>query len=343
MKTAILIVNWNNWEDTIRCIISCCNLDNFNSAFFICDNNSSDNSIKNIENWTHGLNNVNPDTNNSEILLLLKNKATNLVIHIGTLDFLIEHIATNGCTKNSIYLIKSQTNLGFAGGNNLCLKLALSHRSFDLFWLLNSDTVVRPDTLIPIEEKFSNINRPIIAGSILIEYWKPTIIQAAGGKFSHFSLSTSHLLAGEHITALEKLPIVMTVDYPVGASLFLNRAYLIEFGLVSESYFLYFEELDLCSKLGSDSIFVHTKSLVYHKGGSSTAGGSNIFNKSSIANYYFIRARIIFARKLGISYFLRVIPITIFSIFKRIVFLKFRLALGACKAAFDGISYNIKN
>jgi GT2 family glycosyltransferase len=64
-------------------------------------------------------------------------------------------VVDNGSTNHSvdvlscqddITLIRNETNLGFAGGNNVAIKYALDHNA-DYIWLLNSDAVVASDCL----------------------------------------------------------------------------------------------------------------------------------------------------------------------------------------------------
>jgi GT2 family glycosyltransferase len=50
-KTAIVILNWNGWQDTIECLHSLLEMNTQNFCVFIIDNNSSDESIKRISSF----------------------------------------------------------------------------------------------------------------------------------------------------------------------------------------------------------------------------------------------------------------------------------------------------
>jgi cellulose synthase/poly-beta-1,6-N-acetylglucosamine synthase-like glycosyltransferase len=46
-----------------------------------------------------------------------------------------------------LLFVRNEANLGFAGGINVGLRYVLRVGGFDYVWLLNNDTVVRPDAL----------------------------------------------------------------------------------------------------------------------------------------------------------------------------------------------------
>ena len=51
---AIIILNWNGWLDTIECLESIYNINYPNYQVIVVDNNSSDNSIKKINEYAMG-------------------------------------------------------------------------------------------------------------------------------------------------------------------------------------------------------------------------------------------------------------------------------------------------
>ncbi|OQX96614.1 hypothetical protein B6I21_00470, partial [candidate division KSB1 bacterium 4572_119] len=82
-----------------------------------------------------------------------------------------------------IHLLKSDNNIGFAGGNNLGLEYALK-KDFDLFLLLNNDTVVEKyflNELINCMEKDASVG---ICGSKIYYYQNKSKIWSAGGGIS---------------------------------------------------------------------------------------------------------------------------------------------------------------
>ena len=53
MKTrvAVILVNWNGWEDTTECIDSLLSLNDLNFHIYVIDNFSTDNSVEKIQTW----------------------------------------------------------------------------------------------------------------------------------------------------------------------------------------------------------------------------------------------------------------------------------------------------
>lgn len=77
-----------------------------------------------------------------------------------------------------------------------------------------------------------------------------------------------------------------------------SRDFLREVGLLSEDYFLYFEELDWAVRAkGKFELAYAPQSIVYHKEGGSAGARSTEAEKSWVADYHFIRNRIVFTRK----------------------------------------------
>jgi hypothetical protein len=176
-------------------------------------------------------------------------------------------------SKYPLVFIQSGDNLGFAGGNNIGIRYALVKNDFEYIWLLNSDTVIRKDSLIKLVE-FAEKNNTGISGSVLTYYDSPNTVQAYGGHINKF-FGTSHRI-------LKKEQIKDKLNYIVGASFLINRRVIEKIGLLPEDYFLYYEETDYCFNASKNgfSLGVALDSVVYHKEGQST--GANKKLKSEI-------------------------------------------------------------
>jgi len=84
-----------------------------------------------------------------------------------------------------------------------------------------------------------------------------------------------------------------------GASIFVRRAFLEQVGLLSEDYFLYFEEEDWAMRsIGQFQFGYAPDSVIYHKEGKTT--GSDSYRgatKSLSSEYYLTMSRLIFTQK----------------------------------------------
>jgi glycosyltransferase involved in cell wall biosynthesis len=54
-KVYVVVLNWNNWRDTLECLESVCRLDYPAFEVVVCDNGSTDGSVAMIEQWAKGL------------------------------------------------------------------------------------------------------------------------------------------------------------------------------------------------------------------------------------------------------------------------------------------------
>ena len=196
-------------------------------------------------------------------------------------------------------IIQSGANLGFAGGTNVGLRYALG-RDADYAWLLNNDTLVEPDALTQLVKRMQEKPDAGLCGSTLVYHHDRSRIQAYGGATYNKWLSTSRHIGqdaprGEEVNTEE---VEAQLDYLVGASCLVSRSFLDEIGLMSEDYFLYFEEVDWAARAkGRYALAFAPKSVVYHKEGGSIGSSSDGAKKSRLADYYGVRNRLLYTRK----------------------------------------------
>jgi GT2 family glycosyltransferase len=196
--------------------------------------------------------------------------------------------------SNEIILIRSDVNLGFAGGNNLGIKYALK-KNADFVLLLNNDTIVEPDFLDVLVKSGIEKEVGIIAPKIL-NYYFPRIIWSAGGKISW--LGASGYSDGEGKTT-GKFIENRYVTFVSGCCMLINKEIFSNIGFFDEDYFLYSEDTDLCKRVtdAKFKILFVADSIVYHKINTSTKR-----DISYLPIYYQTRNRLYFARKFYIKY-----------------------------------------
>ncbi len=154
-----------------------------------------------------------------------------------------------------VELVVAPRNGGFAAGNNVAIAAALrSETPPELIWLLNPDTIVRPEALRELVDFLGRRPDVGLAGSRLEEpdgtpqpsaFHFPTVL---GEIESGLRLGLVSKLLVRHVTAppvpVEECPI----DWVAGASLMIRRDVFDAIGLLDEGYFMYFEEVDFCLK-----------------------------------------------------------------------------------------------
>jgi GT2 family glycosyltransferase len=189
-----------------------------------------------------------------------------------TLDYPNHHtvVVDNGSSDHSVAVVsavfpgveilQTGTNLGFGGGNNRGISLALA-RGAEYVWLLNNDTRVFPETLSRLLAKAQEDQLNGAVGSVLFYSSDPQRVQAwGGGTINFFTGSARHLQSPR----------------PVGPKAFLTAASLLlradaiqAVNLFDEKFFLYWEDADLCYRIrkagyrlavASDAKLLHVES-----------------------------------------------------------------------------------
>lgn len=202
-----------------------------------------------------------------------------------------------------IQLVQTWANLGFAGGNNVGLRLALSDPAMEFVWLLNNDTIVDPGALGGLQSYMEQHPQVGVCGSTLLYADEPEKIQAVGGQYNPWLGTSTHLLSHQpYSEALCRSVNPAKLDYVVGASMFVRRAVLETIGFLAEDYFLYCEEIDWATRMKREmpdmTLGYAPDSLVYHKEGASTQASDRtkkIYRYFS--DYFFITSRLKFSRK----------------------------------------------
>lgn len=296
-KVYIIILNYNGWMDTIECLESVLKLNYKNFQVIVVDNNSPNNSLLYINKWAIGQ--IDARTKNNQL--------THLTAPFEKKPLFVQNFSISEEKKtidlennSNIIFIQAGENKGFAAGNNIGIQFALNQSNCDFVWLLNNDTVVEKDALSKLVEHFDLSTEKIgILGSKLLYYHNPTEIQAIAGKYNKWLCTTSHIGGNSTDNGQFDSPHApIAADYIVGASMFVSRDFIEDVGLMTEDYFLYFEELDWSfrAKRKGWIIDVCTKSKVYHKEGASINANEN---KSELADYYSLRNRLLFTKRFS--------------------------------------------
>jgi GT2 family glycosyltransferase len=268
----IILVNYNNADDTIDCIDSLLKSSYKKFKIFIVDNSINEESINQIKNY------------------LIKKS--------------IEFSEDLKKTESDFILVRSKNN-GFAAANNIILKE--NNDKIDFYWILNNDTSIPNNFLQKLNEKLvdekETIYSKIYSNTIL--YFDTNIIQAIGGTINYFTGTPKHNYINEEYLSSKKYNL--KCDYPVGASIIIHKKVFGKIGLMCEDYFLYFEEIDWMQKAKRQNISlkIFTDIHIYHKEGKSTGG-----NTSDTAFYYFTRNRFYFSYKTHTNILVKILSLS---------------------------------
>ena len=193
----------------------------------------------------------------------------------------------------TVPILENDVNVGYAAGNNVGIRYALE-RDADYVWILNPDTEVEPDALQAMLTTMALRPDAGFVGSLnLFGDSDPPTVQFAGGCIDWDAGAVAESMdRGKPLSSRPRRD-AYDVDYVAGTSMLVRRRVFDEVGLLPEHYFLYFEETDFqvsAAKHGWKSV-VNPLAMVWHYQGSAAHLPAPYYT------YYYIRGRILFARK----------------------------------------------
>ncbi|MCP4438421.1 MAG: glycosyltransferase family 2 protein [Aureispira sp.] len=197
-----------------------------------------------------------------------------------------EDVLWDSIKSASVEIIYAERNLGFAGGNNLGIKKAKG--KYLLF--LNNDTTVVPDLLEPLVQFCENNSNVGAVGPQIVYADHPSRIQFSGSRLNRY---TSQIKWMNLDLAVENhKDIVELSDLVHGAAMLVPTKVIKEVGMMSEEFFLLYEEFDWCERMkeAGYSLFYIGASKVFHK-------VSMTMKNSPIKSYYMTRNRILFIQR----------------------------------------------
>lgn len=289
-RVYVLIVNFRRWQDTIECLESVLRSRGADFRVVVCDNGSADGSWERLQAWAAGTADSVPAS--GSMARLSQPPLPKPVDHVA----IGEAEAGGTSPSGHVTFIRSATNRGFAGGNNLCLRHALNDPAVGWFWLLNNDVVVEPDAMAHLVRHMASDRRIGMCGSTVAFYDRPETVQAlGGGSYLPWLGTVRHVGEGTPVDEAR----MASPDYVLGASLMVSAAFVRRIGFLSEDYFLYFEELDWAARAGGQFTVAHAPdSMVYHKeGGTSGSTRAGAATRPAFADYCGIRSRLLFTRR----------------------------------------------
>ncbi|MEM3713487.1 MAG: glycosyltransferase family 2 protein [Candidatus Aenigmatarchaeota archaeon] len=319
-RVSIIILNWNNWLDTIECLESLYNITYPTYDVIIVDNGSKDISILKIKEYAEGK-------------IEIKSKFFKYDVYNKPIKVfeVVEEDAKSGQFNRSLYekydvqkrmiLIRNKDNYGYCGGNNIGIKFALNILDPNYILLLNNDTVVDKHFLSELVN-FSQHNEEIGIVGPKIYYYdfnnRSDIIQFAGAKLNILTLNKKVYGYNQKENVVECTPLY--TDEVNGACMLIKKNVFSKLKLLDERYFAYWEETDFCFKARESNfkLLIIPTSKIWHKVGSNNPKEKRI---SALATYLFGRNAIHFIRN-NLSGFKRFISLIFFLIIK-FVYLEF--------------------
>ncbi len=178
----------------------------------------------------------------------------------GSADFIKKYFS-------NIVLIQSETNHGFAKGNNIAIKYVLSQKA-DYAFLLNNDTTMERNLLEKLVSTFESDSSVGIVGPKIFDLNHSGYLQESGMAADRFG----YPLSVKSIAPYDEFKVF----FVSGCAMMIKSEILGEIGLFDEEYFMFAEDFDLCwrVRLAGYKIKVNEEARIYHASGGSIAGGA---------------------------------------------------------------------
>jgi len=186
-------------------------------------------------------------------------------------------------------------NLGYAGGINGWLRHLTRMEGWKGVWILNPDTLPAPDALQALVARAETTGKGMV-GSTILEAGSEEVVRFRGGlhwqKLAARSVAIG--LAERRDAPIDLPAIERAMDSPSGASMYVTRRCIEQIGLMDESYFLFFEDLDWGVRAKKLGLGYARASIVVHQRGTTTGSAGPPTALSKLAIYLDHRNAILF-------------------------------------------------
>lgn len=188
----------------------------------------------------------------------------------------------------NITVICSDKNLGFSGGNNLGYQYAQGEH---ILYMNNDMTITKPFLKTLVNRLQSGNHIGLVSPKIKYEH-HPDIIQYAGYT-SMNPIRISNNLIGVNQKDLGQYDKASPTAFAHGACMLTSREVIEKVGMMTEIYFLFYEEIDWSMQLkrAGYEIWYEPEASVLHKESMTAKRGT------PLRLYYLTRSRILFTRR----------------------------------------------
>jgi hypothetical protein len=164
----------------------------------------------------------------------------------------------------SVDILALPENLRFAGGNNAGIAHALAGGAAFVL-LLNNDTVVAPDFLTHMLNRFVGEERCGMVAPKIYYATPPDLLWFAGGEISFWTGTMRH--TGIRKADHGQYDLSRDIDYATGCCILTSREVIEKVGVLDESFFIYSEDADWSMRVrrADYRILYEPRAHVWHK------------------------------------------------------------------------------
>jgi GT2 family glycosyltransferase len=263
---AIVVLTWNDYENTILCIKSLIKQTFKNFKIILVDNGSTDRSLIKIINW-----------------LKKKNFSPKIVDQ----QYQI-------CNNNKIYIIKNEKNLGCGFGHNSGYNFAINN-NFKITARIDNDMEAPRIFLKKILKNFKNLNVQAVSPKIMYKHNK-NLIWWMGTRIGQSLKMQTHMRDYEYgLIDKQNYKEIKKTDAIAGCASFMRTERLKTVGLSDKDFFYGPEDVELSFrlKINSKSLIVDNDVKIYH----GVTQSFRSLNKKRI--YFEYKYRLLLIKKIG--------------------------------------------
>lgn len=271
-RLAIIIINYNNWEDTLECIASLQKSEYKEFDIILIDNHSQNASVKNINDWI----------TESRLIKIGPVDVENVPLNFQIINEREVEKKKNNQPVNTILFIRNDSNRGFAGASNQGIQMA-TEQGYDTILLLNNDTTVHPRSLgLLINFLWTDPQYSIITPKINY-YKKPDKIWNCGGNLTW--IGSRKYFTEKNLKLKYMNGKIISVSFVTGCALMAKTDLFQKIGSFTEKFFFGEEDYELSLRIKKYQLKMACvmDSIIYHK-----IGGSEklTFKKDRLAKTY---------------------------------------------------------
>ncbi|MBN2011726.1 glycosyltransferase family 2 protein [candidate division KSB1 bacterium] len=256
---AIIILNWNGWQDTCECLTSLMHSTYQRFQCVVVDNGSTDDSLGKIKSWASGEleTDFGPFAHQSQQYSLTYAELTES-------DIRNRDKFDSSYSDKKLLLVKNGENLGFARGTNVGLQYTIK-AGFEFSLLLNNDTTVDSECLANLVDNLKQHPERSAISPIIFYYDQPDTIWYFGGELT-FTGRRKFFNVNEtvdHIKNITERPI----SFISGCALFTKTEIYKKYGVLTEQFFFGQEDYDFSLRMKKNMVPLHaiSNAKVYHK------------------------------------------------------------------------------
>lgn len=185
-----------------------------------------------------------------------------------------------------LVVLRNDSNLGYAGGNNVGLRHALEGDA-EFFAVLNNDAQPRPGALRTMAHAAHD--GVGVVGARILRKEDPSRLWMAWGELTYRQSLVR--LVGQGAADGPRWQGRREADWVSGCALLFPRRALERVGLFDEEYFAYHEEVDWCARARAEGLRIlwEPEAVVLHRGEASSGGGTFVSRKQYLAARNMVR------------------------------------------------------